>query len=63
MIFVATGTAAEVTLSKLAKFEKLKGVKYPSDADLTRSYGTINSDNDRSDARLCIVWSSMQPIF
>ena len=42
----------EVTLSKLAKFEKLKGVKYPSDVDLTSSYGSISSDNDRSDARL-----------
>jgi ribosomal protein S18 acetylase RimI-like enzyme len=41
-----------VTLSKLEKFERLKGITYPSDADLARIYGTINSINDRSDCRL-----------
>jgi hypothetical protein len=41
-----------VTLSKLEKFERLKGITYPGDADLARSYGTINSANDRSDCRL-----------
>lgn len=41
-----------ITLSKLAKFERLKGIAYPSDADLARTYGTISSPNDLSDCRL-----------
>ena len=41
-----------VTLSKLEKFERLKGVVYPDDAELARRYGAINSVNDRSDCRL-----------
>lgn len=41
-----------VTLSKLAKFERLRGITYPGDADLARAFGAINSPNDRSDARL-----------
>jgi rRNA-processing protein FCF1 len=41
-----------VTLSKLEKFERLKGIVYPDDADLARRYGPINSVNDRSDCRL-----------
>jgi hypothetical protein len=41
-----------VTLSKLEKFERLKGIVYPSDADLARTYGTISSPNDLSDCRL-----------
>ena len=41
-----------VTLSKLEKFERLKGIVYPDDAELARRYGPINSVNDRSDCRL-----------
>lgn len=41
-----------VTLSKLARFEQLKGIIYPDDAVLARNYGAINSANDRSDCRL-----------
>jgi L-amino acid N-acyltransferase YncA len=41
-----------VTLSKLEKFERLKGIMYPNDTDLARSFGTISSPNDRSDCRL-----------
>jgi ribosomal protein S18 acetylase RimI-like enzyme len=41
-----------VTLSKLARFERLRGITYPSDSDLARAYGTISSPNDRSDTRL-----------
>ena len=41
-----------VTLSKLAKFERLRGITYPGDADQARAFGAINSPNDRSDARL-----------
>jgi L-amino acid N-acyltransferase YncA/rRNA-processing protein FCF1 len=45
-------TRRAVTLSKLEKFERLRGISYPEDEALARSYGTINSDNDRSDCRL-----------
>jgi GNAT superfamily N-acetyltransferase len=41
-----------VTLSKLEKFERLKGIMYPNDTDLARSFGTISLPNDRSDCRL-----------
>jgi ribosomal protein S18 acetylase RimI-like enzyme len=41
-----------VTESKLAKFERLRGVNYPDDSELARRFGTINSPNDRSDCRL-----------
>lgn len=41
-----------VTLSKLERFERLRGVRYPSNDVLARSFGTISSDNDRSDVRL-----------
>lgn len=41
-----------VTESKLAKFERLRGIKYPDDAELARRFGTIKSPNDRSDCRL-----------
>jgi rRNA-processing protein FCF1/predicted GNAT family N-acyltransferase len=45
-------TRRAITLSKLEKFERLKGITYPDDANLARKYGPINSDNDRSDCRL-----------
>jgi hypothetical protein len=41
-----------VTLSKLAKFPKLKDITAPKDNDLAARFGPINSDNDRSDVRL-----------
>ena len=41
-----------VTLSKLERFERLRGLVYPDDAELTRIYGSIGSPNDRSDCRL-----------
>ena len=41
-----------VTQSKLDKFERLRGIRYPNDAELARSFGSINSANDRSDCRL-----------
>ncbi len=41
-----------VTLSKLEKFERLKRIADPDDAELARRYGPINSINDRSDCRL-----------
>src|SRR5215470_16984923 len=45
-------SANAITLSKLDKFERLKGIVYPDDAELARRYGPINSVNDRSDSRL-----------
>lgn len=41
-----------VTQSKLEKFERLRGIKYPDDAELARKFGSISSPNDRSDCRL-----------
>ena len=45
-------TRRAITLSKLEKFERLRGIAYPDDAELARIYGTISSANDRSDCRL-----------
>jgi hypothetical protein len=45
----------EVTLSKLAKFQKLRGVPMPEDATLVARFGAINSENDRSDVRLLVA--------
>ncbi|NJO56798.1 MAG: hypothetical protein HC834_11300 [Rhodospirillales bacterium] len=42
----------KITESKLAKFEFLRGIKYPDDDDLARRFGKISSPNDRSDCRL-----------
>jgi hypothetical protein len=42
----------KVTLSKLDKFQKLARLPNQSDADLVARFGSINNDNDRSDARL-----------
>lgn len=40
-----------VTLSKLAKFQQLRGIPLPTDAELVGRFGAINSENDRSDVR------------
>jgi GNAT superfamily N-acetyltransferase len=42
----------DITLSKLAKFQKLRGMAVPSDDELAERFGTIKGNNDRSDARL-----------
>ena len=42
----------EVTLSKLAKFQRLRGIPTRSEATLIVEFGPINNDNDRSDVRL-----------
>ncbi|MBF0394651.1 MAG: GNAT family N-acetyltransferase [Alphaproteobacteria bacterium] len=42
----------EVTLSKLDKFQRLRGVPLPPDADLIARFGPIKSENDRADVRL-----------
>lgn len=41
-----------VTLSKLAKFQQLRGIPLPPDAELIERFGQIKSENDRSDVRL-----------
>lgn len=41
-----------ITLSKLAKFQLLRGLPSRPEAELIASYGPIRSDNDRSDIRL-----------
>lgn len=45
----------EVTLSKLAKFQRLRDIPLSSDTDLIVRFGEINRDNDRSDVRLLAV--------
>jgi hypothetical protein len=49
------GARREVTLSKLAKFQKLRGAPVPDDATLIARFGTINSENDRSDVGLLVA--------
>lgn len=44
-----------VTISKLAKFQQLRGVPIQDDAKLTSRYGSIGSENDRSDVRFLVA--------
>lgn len=44
-----------VTLSKLAKFQKLRGVPVPDDAALVARFGAIKSANDKSDVHLLVA--------
>lgn len=44
-------TRRAVTLSKLAKFQQLRGIPLPVESDLVAKFGAINNDNDRSDVR------------
>src|SRR5262249_43328537 len=48
-------TRRAVTLSKLDKFQKLRNVPLPSDAELIARFGPINTDNDQSDVRLLVA--------
>ncbi len=41
-----------VTISKLAKFPRLRGVPLPCEGDLNARFGEMKCDNDRSDVRL-----------
>lgn len=41
-----------VTLSKLAKFQKLRGIPIPDEDQLVSRFGAIKNENDRSDVRL-----------
>src|SRR5262249_1145709 len=45
-------TRRAVTLSKLAKFQKLRDIPAHSREDLIARFGSINNENDRSDVRL-----------
>lgn len=45
----------DVTLSKLAKFQKLRGVPIPSESLLASRYGPIKNENDRSDVCLLLA--------
>ena len=40
-----------VTLSKLAKFQQLRGIPLQTEPELVARFGAINSENDRSDVR------------
>jgi hypothetical protein len=40
------------TLSKLEKFQKLRGIPIPPDAVLESKFGPIRNEHDRSDVRL-----------
>ena len=44
-------TRRAVTLSKLAKFQQLRGIPLPAESGLVARFGAINNDNDRSDVR------------
>jgi ribosomal protein S18 acetylase RimI-like enzyme len=44
-----------ITLSKLAKFQKLRGIPARSEAALLARFGSVNNDNDRSDVRLLVA--------
>lgn len=44
-------TRRAVTLSKLAKFQQLRGIPLPAEPNLVARFGAINNDKDRSDVR------------
>src|SRR5690348_16566101 len=48
----ADAARREITLSKLAKFRKLRNIHLPDEVTLVQRFGGINSENDRSDVRL-----------
>jgi GNAT superfamily N-acetyltransferase len=48
-------TRRAVTLSKLAKFQKLRGLPFPDNAKPVARFGVINTENDRSDVRLLLA--------
>src|SRR3954452_8007253 len=48
----------QVTQSKLEKFQKLRNVPMPSEAELLARFGAIKSENDRSDVRLLVALES-----
>jgi ribosomal protein S18 acetylase RimI-like enzyme len=48
-----------ITLSKLEKFQKLRGIPVPPDALLEAKFGPIKNEHDRSDVRLLVAIDSM----
>jgi hypothetical protein len=48
-------TRRAVTISKLAKFQQLRGIPLPSESGLVAKFGAIKNDNDRSDVRFLAV--------
>jgi hypothetical protein len=48
----------QITLSKLEKFQRLRNIPLQDDNALVAKFGTINSDNDRSDVRLLATLES-----
>ena len=44
-----------VTLSKLAKFQQLRGVPVPNSAAIAARFGCIKNENDQSDVRLLVA--------
>src|SRR5580704_1193648 len=51
-------TRRAVTLSKLAKFQQLRGIPLPPESGLIARFGAINNDNDRSDVRFLAALDS-----
>jgi ribosomal protein S18 acetylase RimI-like enzyme len=47
-----------ITLSKLEKFQKLRGIPMPPDAVLESKFGHIKDEQDRSDVRLLVAIES-----
>jgi hypothetical protein len=45
----------QITLSKLNKFQKLRVIPLPDETTLAARFGTINTENDRSDVRLLAI--------
>jgi hypothetical protein len=48
----------KITLSKLEKFQRLRDIPMSEEAGLTARFGTIKSENDRSDVRLLAALDS-----
>ena len=48
-------TRRSVTLSKLAKFQQLRGIPLRAETGLVARFGAINNENDRSDVRFLAV--------
>src|SRR5438067_5126096 len=49
------GARRAITLSKLAKFQRLRSIQFADEAKLVARFGAIKSENDRSDVRLLVA--------
>src|SRR6202044_2483357 len=52
-----------VTLSKLSKFQQLRGIPLPAETGLIARFGAINNDNDRSDVRFLAALDAIAAAF